>query len=88
MDNNSARRYSRLELLRAVITTAWIAIGVTLLATALPTGQIFVETQVFLQKYVIGYSCSTCAVVGILLSIRRKIKTTNVDNHTSGKDSK
>ena len=83
MNNDSAKRYSRLELLSIVIITAWIAISVTLLAIALPTGQIFIETQVLLQKYVIGYACSTCAVVGILLAIRRKIKNTNVYNHAN-----
>jgi hypothetical protein len=74
MNKGNTRIFSTLDLVRISIVVAWVAISVTLAAILIPTGQQYVETQPFLQKYMIVYSCFVPVII-IFLAVARKMAT-------------
>lgn len=79
MNKDNTRIFSTLDLVRISIVVAWVAISVTLAAILIPTGQQYVETQPFLQKYMMGYSCFTPVMI-IFLAATRKMAIKRTDN--------
>lgn len=72
MVKNKAKSFSILDVMRFALLAAWVAAGIMLCAIIIPAGTMFIETQVFLQKYLIGYTCSTPVII-ILFTAMRKI---------------